>query len=252
MYQRIMRELLEQIAAGTLAPKNRLPRESDLAEQFDVSRGVIRECVRGLEERGMITVRQGSGATVNDFETWNVLDPDVMVVLLNSRFAAGALFELVECRRVIEVAAAGLAAERAEGTNLGRLAAALSKMINAADLVDGSRSAEDEFHQADVEFHQAVLEACGNGALLQMVEPVQRTLIDARRSLARPEHRFERSIPEHKAILNAIASADAEAAREAMRTHLQTVENNLRAFAESQAEASLSDEAPIERADAHS
>src|SRR4051812_38972323 len=118
LHRQVMRVLLEDIAGGSLPVGERLPRESDLATQFAVSRGVVRECLRGLEERGMVTVRQGSGARVNDPAVWNVLDPDVLAVMLNGEAGVTALFELLECRRVIEVEAAGLAAQRANGANL--------------------------------------------------------------------------------------------------------------------------------------
>jgi GntR family transcriptional repressor for pyruvate dehydrogenase complex len=65
-----------------------------------------------------------------------------------------------------------------------------------------------------------------------MTEPVHRALAMARRPLARPEHRLERSIPEHRRILAAVAAADADEARAAMRAHLDTVEGYLREYAQ--------------------
>lgn len=250
LHRQVMRVLLEDIANGTLKPGERVARESDLATQFGVSRGVVRECLRGLEERGMITVRQGSGARVNPRASWNVLDPDVLAVLLNSDSGVTALFELLECRRVIEVEAAGLAAQRATGANLTRLSEALARMVAAAERAHRSTSAEELFHSADIDFHQAVFEASGNRALLRIVQPIQRTLIDARRPLARPEKRFELALPEHKAILSAIASRDADGAREAMRSHLQTVESYLRNYAETNDGEALSTGLQIEDLDA--
>jgi DNA-binding FadR family transcriptional regulator len=64
-----------------------------------------------------------------------------------------------------------------------------------------------------------------------MTEPIHRALIAARRPLARPDARLERSLPEHQRILAAIAQADSDAARDAMRDHLQTVEAYLREYA---------------------
>jgi GntR family transcriptional repressor for pyruvate dehydrogenase complex len=95
-------------------------------------------------------------------------------------------------------------------------------------------SAEDRFHDADVAFHRAVIRATGNRALGRMTEPVHRALAAARRPLARPEHRLERSLPEHRRILAAIADGDAPAAREAMRDHLLTVERYLSEYAAAQ------------------
>lgn len=230
LHRQVMRVLLEDIANGTLEAGERLPRESDLAAQFGVSRGVVRECLRGLEERGVVVVRQGSGARVVPDAGWNVLDPDVLDALLRSGHAAAALFELLECRRVIEVETAGLAAERATGDHLSALSDALARMVAAAERAPRSQSAEDLFHAADIAFHEGVFRAARNRALLRMVQPIQKTLINARRPLAAPERRFERALPEHKAILSAIAGRDPVAARAAMATHLATVESYLRAY----------------------
>ena len=79
-----MRVLIADIVRGGLAPGAQLPRETDLAAQFGVSRGVARECVRGLEERGLVSVRHGRGATVNADERWDVFNPDVLAALLDS------------------------------------------------------------------------------------------------------------------------------------------------------------------------
>jgi len=230
LHRQVMRVLLGDIASGTLKAGDRLPRESDLAVHFGVSRGVVRECLRGLEERGLVVVRQGSGARVTPEGAWNILDADVLAVLLHSGHGTAALFELLECRRVIEIEAAGLAAQRATGDELSDLSDALARMGAAAERVPGSQAAEDLFHLADIAFHEAIFRAAHNRALLRMVQPIQKTLINARRPLAAPERRFERALPEHKAILSGIAGRDPVAARAAMEVHLGTVESYLRAY----------------------
>ena len=104
-------------------------------------------------------------------------------------------------------------------------------MTAAAAHTAGAPSAEDRFHDADVAFHRAVIQATGNRALGRMTEPVHRALAAARRPLARPALRLERSLPEHRRILAAIADGDAEGARAAMRDHLLTVERYLSEYA---------------------
>src|SRR5262245_61836035 len=113
LHRVVLRELLLEIAMGTMAEGERLPRETDLAERFEVSRGVVRESLRGLEERGVIKVRHGAGATVRPAQEWNVLDPDVLSAILEGQASGTLLTEFLECRRIIEIECAGLAAERA-------------------------------------------------------------------------------------------------------------------------------------------
>jgi GntR family transcriptional repressor for pyruvate dehydrogenase complex len=230
LHRNLTRALLADIVRGAFRTGERLPAETELARRFGVSRGVARECLRSLEERGVITVKHGSGATVRAPVEWDMLNPDVVSAMLESERGSRVLGDYLECRRLLEIEAAALAAERASAEHLVALTDALDRMTSAAVGSPGSPSAENVFHEADVAFHRAVIHATGNSALGRMTEPVHRALAAARRPLARPEHRIERSLPEHRRILAAIAARDPEAAREAMRDHLLTVERYLREY----------------------
>jgi DNA-binding FadR family transcriptional regulator len=231
LHREPMRALIEEIVEGDPPPGRMLPKEVDLVDRFGVSRGVVREFLRGLEERGLVAVKHGRGATVLPDTYWDMFNPDVIAALLDSSRAAGVLGEYLECRRLLEISAAGLAAERATAEQLVDLSDALERMTAAAVQAPGSPSAEDRYHEADVAFHRAVIAAAGNRALGGMTEPVQRALAAARRPLARPDQRIDRSLPEHRRILAAIAARDPEEARAAMRDHLLTVERYLREYA---------------------
>lgn len=237
LHRTLLRVLVADIVSGALAAGERLPTEIDLAQRFGVSRGVARESLRSLEERGLVTVKHGSGATVLPSTDWDMFNPDVISAVLESDKSAELLGDYLECRRLLEIEAAGLAAERATGTHLVALSEALDRMTMAAVEAPGSPAAEDVFHEADVGFHRAVIHATGNQALGRMTEPVHRALAAARRPLARPEHRLERSLPEHRRILAAIAARDPDAARDAMRDHLLTVERYLGEYAAGQTAA---------------
>jgi DNA-binding FadR family transcriptional regulator len=222
-----MRVLIGEIITGAYPAGQRLPRETDLAEQFDVSRGVARECIRGLEERGLVTVKHGRGATVRAPADWDTFDPDVLEALLQGPQGAAVLSDYLECRRILEVEAAGLAAGRASASDLDALTAAFESMQSSADRARLTRAAEHLYHEADIAFHRAVVRASGNRALGRMTEPIHRALIPALGPLARPEHRFERGLPEHQRILTAIKGRNSADARTAMAEHLATVERYL-------------------------
>jgi DNA-binding FadR family transcriptional regulator len=227
-----MRVLIADIVSGALPPGAPLPREADLATQFGVSRGVARECIRGLEERGLVDVKHGRGATVTPADRWNVFDPEVLAALLDGNQGADILGEYLQCRRILEVEAAGLAAERATEADLAALADAFARMSTSAERARHNAAAEDLYHEADIAFHRALIAATGNRALGNMLEPVHRALATARRPLARPEARIERSLPEHRRILSAVAARRPDESRAAMRAHLDTVEGYLREYAE--------------------
>jgi GntR family transcriptional repressor for pyruvate dehydrogenase complex len=238
LHKHLMRVLIADIAGGTLQPGAALPREADLAGEFGVSRGVARECLRGLEERGLVTVKHGRGATVNHATDWDLFSPDVLGALLESPRGADVLREYLECRRILEIEAVTLAAERATRRDLVALADALARMTSSAERARSNPAAEALYHEADIDFHRALIAATGNRALGNLTEPIHRGFAMARRPLARPEHRLERSIPEHRRILTAIAGGDPVAARDAMRAHLATVEAYLEEYvAETESQA---------------
>jgi DNA-binding FadR family transcriptional regulator len=131
---------------------------------------------------------------------------------------------------MIEIAGAGLAAGRASGEQVARLEERLEAM-KAAVAQRKARIQERDYHAADVGFHLALVEATGNEALVSLVRRIDGALLAARYPLARPAYRRSRAIPEHEAILEAVRARDEEAAREAMRAHLDTVEEYLREHA---------------------
>src|ERR1044072_7204934 len=133
LHENIMRVLLHDIVSGRVEVGGWLPRETDIAGQFGVSRGVARGCIGGREERGTVAVKHGRGATVKPEGRWNVLDPDVLGALLDSGRGAPILGEYLESRRILEIAAAGLGAERARPAHLTALSDAFERMVQAAD-----------------------------------------------------------------------------------------------------------------------
>jgi DNA-binding FadR family transcriptional regulator len=214
-----MRELLDDVAAGRFAPGEMLPREVDLVERFKISRGVVRECLRGLEERGIVRVKHGRGATVNEPSEWDVFDPDVLEAMLRSPHGDEVEAEAIECQRLLEVEAAGRAAERARENDLDALNGALERMAGAAEHAVRVPAAVDRFHEAHMDFHRAVVQAAGNRAIGRMSGPLHRALAIAARHRGQ-DSELERAIGEHQRIVTAVAAGDADAARAAMAAHL--------------------------------
>src|SRR5262245_20648984 len=133
LHRHLMLVLIADIVTGELRVGAALPRETDLAGQFGVSRGVARECIRSLEERGLVVVKHGRGATVNSPAAWNVFDPDVLGALLDCDQGATILGEYLECRRILEIEAVGLAAQRATERDLAELSSAFARMTAGAE-----------------------------------------------------------------------------------------------------------------------
>jgi GntR family transcriptional regulator, galactonate operon transcriptional repressor len=228
LHREVMGVLLGDIAAGGVGEGERLPSLTELAAQFSVSTGVVRECQRALAERGVVSVHHGRRAAVRPESEWDVFDPDVLTALVRAGRAIHLLGEYLESRRILEVEAAGLAADRADSAAIARLSESFHAMRRAAERARRNVAAEPLYHQADVDFHKAIIRAAGNRPLARMAEPIHAALSATFAELARPQLRFERGLPEHERILVAISTGDAAGARFAMREHLLTVEGYLR------------------------
>src|SRR5689334_1661749 len=106
LHRDVMRRLIAEIVSGERPADGMLPREVDLAYEFDVSRGVARETIRAMEERGLITVKHGKGAKINGPDHWDVFDADVLAAILDTERGGEILGQYLECRRLLEVQAA--------------------------------------------------------------------------------------------------------------------------------------------------
>jgi GntR family transcriptional repressor for pyruvate dehydrogenase complex len=230
LHREAMASYARDIVGGRLVPGDALPREVTVAERFGISRGIAREALRALEERGLVTVRHGSATMVNPRDEWDLFDPEVIAAALDGPAAVELLGEYLECRRIIEIEAAGLAAERATDTQVETLDGWLRQMQGALSL-RGAQAQERAYHRADVAFHAALVTATGNVALVSLVRRVDEALLVARYPLARPAARRARALPEHAAIVLAVRRRQPDVARNAMRGHLDTVAEYLREHA---------------------
>jgi GntR family transcriptional repressor for pyruvate dehydrogenase complex len=209
-----MRYLIGEIVSGHLTEGQLLPREQDLVHEFAVSRGVVREVVRGLEERGLVVVTHGRGAEVTQAGQWSRFHLDVLVALLRSDRGEQILGECMQSLRIAEIAAVGLAVERVSDEGLAKLADA---------------AAATRYPGANIQFHRALVDAAANEMLTQIVVRIHQALMQAIASGARTG--AERALgPEgYGRIVSAIAAGNSRAAREAMGDHLGRLERWLSA-----------------------
>src|SRR6187399_3784223 len=108
----VVGDLVTAIVTGEVAPGDILPAEGVLSQQFAVSRTVIRESVKRVEEKGLVTVSQGRGTVVNPPSMWNVLDPDVLSALVDHDDSLVVLDELAIVRGSLEATMARAASAR--------------------------------------------------------------------------------------------------------------------------------------------
>ncbi|MCX2728154.1 FadR/GntR family transcriptional regulator [Thermomicrobium sp. 4228-Ro] len=222
LHQRVVEELLKQIVSGALPPGTALPSEPELARQFGVSRIVIREAIRILAEKGLVAVRHGSGMWIQPPEQWDHLDPQILFERLRSNRDPSWLEEILELRKILELAAAELAAQRRTPEQLAQLSEILERM--RAALSDPSN-----YVNLDIAFHEAIMDAAGNRLLREARRPLSEVLFSSWLMTTRSAERLARTHEGHEEIYAAIAAGDPVAAREAMRRHIEHFEDNIRA-----------------------
>ncbi len=188
LHDSVTQEVLQQVVDGEFSTGDWLPREVDLAQRHGISRGVAREAIQALRERGVVMVRHGRGAQVLPESDWNLLDPVVLRALVTAEDRRDVLEHLIECRRLLEPPAASLAAERASGADVERLAATLEEMQAAPATTRPSARGEHPFVRAEIAFHRTLVGITGNRPLAKMLEPVHFALAVARHQRV-PERR---------------------------------------------------------------
>ena len=210
----LMRAIVDSIVAGRYEAEQALPPEAALAEHFGVSRTIVRESMKRLEEKGLVAVQQGRGTLVQPHSSWNVLDPLVLSTVIAHDEQLHTLDELTLVRGSLEGVMASQAAERSGEDGRAQLEAALARMVAVMDDYD-------EFRQADADFHRTVMDMSENF----LASNIAFTLYSRARSFARfegdpPSDAIDRTVEQHRAIYKAIAAGDAAEAQRAMVEHI--------------------------------
>ncbi|MGH7044347.1 MAG: FadR/GntR family transcriptional regulator [Acetobacteraceae bacterium] len=217
--EQLVEQLGGDIVSGRLQPGEALPNEEVLLNRYDVSRTVLREALHVLSGKGLLDARPRRGTIVRPRSEWSQLDPEILGWRHAATEVGGqSLDHLMELRRIIEPAAAALAAKRATAEDRAAMTGAYRAMEKAGrDVTD--------FVDADVRFHVACLGAARNEFLLPVAHVIRASLVASMRITNRDgETNRTVSLPLHKAVLDAILSRDAASARDAMQAHLDDTE----------------------------
>ena len=205
----VLTTLGREIAQDLIPVGTALPPEPDLETRFGVGRGVVREAVKTLAAKGMVSVRPRHGTHVLPRSEWSLLDRDVLSWLVGQNEPdRDLLLAIQEVRSIIEPAAAALAAERATRNDRWRINTALAAMETAQD--------EASAIAADKAFHLAILDATHNPVLQGFrgaIDTILNTVFDV---AVGSVGWFKDNLPNHAAAARAIENGDAEKARIAM------------------------------------
>jgi DNA-binding FadR family transcriptional regulator len=207
-------ELVQRVVRGTYPPGTTLPPEPVLCETFSVSRTVVREAVKVLQEKGLVRVRQGAGTTVTQPARWNMLDELVLAATIAEDETLAILDDVVVTRRLLESDMAQVAARTAEQDVLDRLRGLVDRMD---ELVDDTPTYEEH----DRLFHDTIMQASGNRIARGVVRALEGQVINTTGYQGRSGRDMcKASNKGHRRIYERIAARDASGAAEAMFTHI--------------------------------
>jgi GntR family transcriptional regulator, galactonate operon transcriptional repressor len=221
LYQYIVEEIGQRIVRGHYASDEILPTEDQLSEEMRVSRGVLREAIKVLAQKGLIQTRPRVGTQVLSRENWNLFDPDVLVWRLQIEDKTTFLKNVTEVRRLIESEAARQAARRATDLEVLDIKAILSQL--QALLSDDDHYLYEEYLSIDIRFHATILEASHNDLLSQIGRTIRNAVHEARQNDTTEISIQRESLSFHAAVADGIAKKDPRAAYEASQAMFDNV-----------------------------
>lgn len=212
-------KIKEMIVSGALRAGDRLPKEADLASQLGLSRSSLREAVRALSLLNILDVRHGDGTFVSS------LAPDVLleaVTFVLDFHHDDTVMQAFQVRAILEPAAAAMAAQHITDAEITKLEVLLDEL--------GESPGVEQLVANDLEFHRLIAGASGIPLLCSLLDTITGPTVRARiwRGLTQTEA-VSRTLAEHRDILQALASRDAEAARAYTTVHITNVTRWLRA-----------------------
>ena len=222
--EKIAQDLMQRILNDEFADVNVLPSERILQEKYDVSRTVVREAVKLLAARGLVTTGTGQGTLV----TTNIAAPALDALLLAFHRSNARLEDLLNTRLLLEPAIAALAAQHATPLQIRRLNQLTDELAALAASNQPDRAASYSY-DLNARFHKVIAEASQNPVLAILIEVLvgivwqQQNTIDT----TQPTERHAETAAQHRRIVHAIETRDPEAARSAMAEHLGSTRQSL-------------------------
>ena len=212
----VARRIEQLVRSGDLKAGDRLPPEPKLAQMLRVSRGSLREALKGLMYLGLIKSRAGDGTYIQS-SLGRVLNQHFQWMILLNEVKH---LEIYELRKIIEPDVAALAAKRATRADLDHLEAALEGMAQA-------RGNPELFHAFDIQFHDAFAEASGNAAIQTTMRMLYHATSEARKAVLPFIDNWDKHWRRHERVFILIRDHKPELARNAVLEDLLYAESLL-------------------------
>lgn len=220
IYQRVVTELKTAIVQGKLKPGDRLPSERDLSEMLGVSRTSLREALKLLAASGLVTIKHGQGVYIAEQEQDTYVRKFVDHLFIDKTKIA----ELFAIRKVLEVQAAGWAAEHGTSDQKQML---IDIVLATRAKIKGNQEDLSILAEHDSVFHNTLATATNNSVLIDVMYSLLDLLGDSRFQAMQVPSRPHRSLAEHEEVAQAIYMGDTERAKATMLNHLNAVERDV-------------------------
>ena len=207
---RVVEDMGSAIVSGEYVSGQILPVEADLSLKYKASRSVLREAVKILSAKGLVTARRRKGTSITPKSSWDLLDADVLRWVLMGDFSLPLLVEFTDMRLGIEPLAAAGAAEMADP-------AALAVIRSAFERMGAALKGQDDPLDSDIAFHLAILDASGNRFLCRLKPLIEAALLFSIRYTDDQTRTAEVKLARHERVLLAIESGDPDVAAAASR-----------------------------------
>ena len=229
-----LEHLGQAIVSGRYAPGTSVPPEPMLCEELGVSRTVVREAVKSLVAKGLLSTGPKVGTRVLPSAQWNWFDPDVIVWQSHAGLTREFLRDLQELRRVMEPAAVRMAAQRRTDADLAEIEDAFAGMKHAVER-------GGDYVSYDLRFHQGLLRACHNRMIEQMSKALAALLRTSFEISTSRKNGTRNSLPLHRAVLDAVIAGEPDRAERAVLVLIDGASEDI--------EAVLSSRRPLPRLD---
>ncbi len=220
MWVPVMHEILDRIVNGTYPQGGALPSERELCDEFDVSRTVLRESVKVLTEKGLVTTWRGRGTIVEPSSRWRTFDPDLLAARL--RYPGGELVirELLILRKGIEPVLAAMAAVHADEEQRESLRQCFEEL-------ERWKHDPSAYVFADGNFHNEIVKISGVGLARDLFDLMTEPFKLARQGTALIPGGLELAHLQHRLVYECVMAGDGPGANAAMYEHLESAEERL-------------------------
>ena len=210
LYEEIAAQIIAMIEKGMWLPGEKIPTEADLAAQFSVSRGTVREAVKSLQIAKILVSGAGRGTFVSADAAERISSRQLLDLMEDKAYLA----ELLEVRFIIEPRMAFMAAQHKDEDAVAALYESIAKMQRCT-------KREDMLSEGFL-FHTTMAKLCGNRILEELYRSLSARLLKMRSLDFLTKEVYEKDVSEHMLIADAIHLGDGEAAANLMEKHLRT------------------------------